>query len=70
MFSYLEKVVEYNEPLNIAVKNGDVVILSGDEYRSIAETIYLNNIPKMADSIVTGMKTPTKDCVKVDWRNV
>ena len=50
----------------IVGKNGNAVLISEDDYRAIEETIYLNNIPGMTESIITGGDTPLSDCVEYD----
>ena len=46
------------------------MIISEDDWKAIQETIYLNSIPGMAESIREGGKIPIEDCVpedEVDW---
>jgi PHD/YefM family antitoxin component YafN of YafNO toxin-antitoxin module len=70
MFSNLEQVVRYNEPLNIAVKNGDVVVISGDEYRGIVETLYLTSVKGMKEKILRASAEPKENCKVWDGRNL
>ncbi len=39
------------------------------DYRALQETIYLNNIPGMAESIIEGGNTSLEDCTEYgdDW---
>ncbi len=46
------------------------MLIGEDEWSAIEETLYLNGIPGMADSIVDGMKTPISESFsedKMDW---
>ena len=46
------------------------MIISEDDWKAIQETIYLNSIPGMAESIREGGETPIEECVpedEVDW---
>lgn len=46
------------------------MLISEDDWHAIQETIYLNSIPGMADSIREGMEQPLSECVsedEVDW---
>ena len=42
--------------------------MSEDDRRAIFETLFLESMPGMKDSIVEGLKTPVDKCVKrLDW---
>jgi PHD/YefM family antitoxin component YafN of YafNO toxin-antitoxin module len=56
-FSYMEQVVKYCEPLNITTKHGNVVVLNEDDYKSLLETMYIESIPHLADSIIASVKS-------------
>lgn len=66
LYRLVENVNKYSEPTLIVGKNGNAVLISEDDYRAIEETIYLNNIPGMTESIITGGDTPLSDCVEYD----
>ena len=57
-------------PIEIISKNGNAVLLSADDWSAIQETLFLNSIPNVADSIIEGMRTPIENCVaenEVEW---
>ena len=59
---------EMTEPVRIAGKRADAVLLSMDEWRAIQETLYLLSIPGMRASVRKGKATATKDCREsLDW---
>jgi len=52
MFKYLDQAIRYNEPINIATKNGNAVVISEEEYRGMLETLYIESIPGLKESIL------------------
>lgn len=69
LFNLAERVVKYNDTINVTTKDGSFVMLSEEDYNNILETLYLTSIPDMHKSIVDGLNTPVKDCVEIDWEN-
>lgn len=63
LFNLLDRIVEYNEVLNITTKKGNVVVLSEEDYNNLMESLYLNSIPDMAEKIEEGLKTSLDDCL-------
>lgn len=68
LFKLADQVIKFNEVVNITTKDGNVVMMSEEDYRGLMETLYLYNIPGMRESILEGMKTPTEECRPFDWR--
>lgn len=65
-----EQTIKYNEPINISTEDGNVVLLSEDDYNNLMETLYLTSIPGMKECIVEGLSTPISDCIpedEVEW---
>lgn len=69
VFGLLEQTIKYNEPVNINTKNGNAVLISEDEYKSLQETLYLVSIPGMEEKIIEGLNTPIEECIKEDEVN-
>lgn len=70
LFKLLEQVNRQSEPCIITSRKGDGVLISKDDWESIQETLYLQSIPGMRESIVEGMATPISDCVseeELEW---
>ena len=70
LFKLLEKVNKESKPCIITSRRGDGVLISKDDWESIQETLYLQSIPGMQESIVEGMATPLSDCVseeELEW---
>ena len=56
LFSSLENVIEFNEPIIVNTKNGNAVIISEEDYKSMQETIYLISQPGLVEKIKEGEK--------------
>lgn len=56
LFSSLENVVEFNEPITVNTRKGNAVIISEEEYNSMLETIYLISQPGLVEKIKEGEK--------------
>lgn len=41
LFKILDSVIKFDDPVTVTTKNGNAVLISESEYRSIMETIYL-----------------------------
>lgn len=55
-----------NEILNVISEDGGYVIIDSDEWRNIYETIYLNNIKGMSESIIKASQEPLADSTPLD----
>ena len=70
IYAMLEQTIKYNEPLNISTKNGNAVIMSEEDYRSLIATLELENTPGMEEKIKDGLNTDLTDCLsesEVEW---
>ena len=63
-FKVIDEAITTHEPICITGKNGNVVILSEEDWRAIQETLYLTSIPGMKDKILKGLNTPLDECVE------
>ncbi len=66
VFGFVDQAVTYGEVVNVTTKNGNAVILSEQEYRSLLETLHLTSIPGMTESIKAAAAEPVEDCVPYD----
>ncbi|MEZ5692108.1 MAG: type II toxin-antitoxin system Phd/YefM family antitoxin [Rickettsiales bacterium] len=64
IFRLMDEVAQTHQPITITGKRSNAVLISQEDWQAIQETIYLSSIPKMAESIVEGMKTPLDECVE------
>ncbi|MBI3601524.1 MAG: type II toxin-antitoxin system Phd/YefM family antitoxin [Candidatus Omnitrophica bacterium] len=68
LYRLLDQAAQNHEPIQITGKRHNAVLVSQEDWRSIEETMYLMSKPKLRRSIIKGMKTPIRKCVKkLDW---
>lgn len=70
LYNLVEDVNLYSEPTLIVSKKGNAVLISESDWNAIQETIYLNSIPGMVETIKEGMDTAIENCVPeedVEW---
>ena len=70
LYNLVEAVNLYSEPALIVSKKGNAVLVSERDWNAIQETVYLNTIPGMVESIRRGMDTSIEDCISeenVEW---
>jgi antitoxin YefM len=51
LFKLLEQVNKENKPCIITSRKGDGVLISKDDWESIQETLYLQSVPQLVESI-------------------
>ncbi|MEM8780887.1 MAG: type II toxin-antitoxin system Phd/YefM family antitoxin [Cyanobacteria bacterium P01_G01_bin.49] len=66
LFKLLEQVNRESKPCVITSRKGDGVLISKDDWENIQETLYLQSIPGMQQSIIEGMATPLSECISED----
>lgn len=69
LFELAERVVKFNDTINVTTKDGSFVMINEEDYNNILETLYLSSNPKIYNSIIDGLNTPIEDCVEIDWKN-
>jgi PHD/YefM family antitoxin component YafN of YafNO toxin-antitoxin module len=64
----LSYVIKQGDTVSIATDEGSAVLVSQDEWNGILETLYLQTIPGMKESIMKGKATPLDECLdSVGW---
>ena len=63
LFSIIENVGKYNEPLCITGKNSEAVLLSLEDYNNLIATMEINSNPALKRKIEEGLNTPLKECL-------
>lgn len=69
-FALIKDTVKNHEPVTVTSKQGNIVIISEQDYKAIQETLYLLSVPGMRESIIEGMKATPEECVKaeeIEW---
>lgn len=64
LYTLLDDVAESHHPVQITGKRSSAVLISGDDWREIQETLNLQSIPGMTESIQKGLKTSLDKCSK------
>ena len=68
LFNYVGQTIQFGEPINVSAKDGNVIVLSEEEYEGMVETMYLLQNPKMREILIEGMNTKKEDMVEIDWK--
>ena len=66
IFEYLNQAIIHNDIINVNTKNGNAILISEEEYNGMIETLYLNSIPNMVESIISAKNEPLSKCEKYD----
>lgn len=71
LYQLVSDVNTNSTPIMITNNRGkNAVLISEDDWSAIEETLYLNSIPGMVQSIVEGGNTPIEECIpekEVEW---
>lgn len=70
LYNLVENVNLYSEPTLIVSKKGNAVLVPESDWNAMQETVYLNSIPGMVESMRTELETSIEDCVPeedVEW---
>ena len=62
LYKLIDQVAETHEPVVITGKRTSSVLISAEDFAAIQETLYLQSIPGMPQSILEGSKTPVEKC--------
>ena len=68
LYKLASSCIKYNNVININTKEGNVIMMSEEDYNSLMESLYLAGIPGMYESIVEGANTKLEDCEKIEWK--
>ncbi|MFA9374130.1 MAG: type II toxin-antitoxin system Phd/YefM family antitoxin [Poseidonibacter sp.] len=67
-YNILDEISQTHEPIIITGKRNNTVLLSEKYWKQIEETLYLNNIEKMASSIQKAKETKNSDFSEtIEW---
>lgn len=66
LYNTLEQVAKYNQVATINTKDGDVVLISADDYKNLMETMYLSSIPNVRKDLLEAKNAPDSDFVSED----
>lgn len=58
----IDTTSDSHQPILIAGKQNNAILISESDWRGIQETLHLSSIPGMRDSIIEGLQTSIEDC--------
>lgn len=64
LYKLASSCIKYNDVINISTKDGNVIMLSEDDYNSLIESLYLAGIKNVYEDIEEAIKTPTSEFIK------
>jgi antitoxin YefM len=68
LYRQMDQAAESHQPITIAGKRHDAVLVSAEDWQAIQETLFLLAVPGMRESIKEGMVEPIDACAKgLDW---
>jgi antitoxin YefM len=62
----IDEVAREHLPIAISSDLNDAVLISKEDWDAIQETLYLNQIPKLVDSIQQSSQEPTEDYIRLE----
>lgn len=70
IYQLLAEVNSSNRPVTITNNKGNnCVLISENDWNAIQETLYLNSVPNMAETIIEGMSSSVDECLDEDEVN-
>lgn len=66
LFSAIDSVIKYNEPIQVTTKSGNAVLISEEDYNALLETVYLMSQPGLVSKIKEGEKEDISKMSKFD----
>nr|VFK30639.1 MAG: prevent-host-death family protein [Candidatus Kentron sp. LPFa]VFK37247.1 MAG: prevent-host-death family protein [Candidatus Kentron sp. LPFa] len=68
LYSLIDETAQTHQPIVITGKRGNAVLVSEEDWSSIAETLHLLSVPGMRESIKEGLKEDLSACSReLDW---
>ncbi len=68
IYKAIDDTVQTHMPILITGKDNNAVMISQEDWNAIEETLYLNSIPNMANSIQNSMNAPDSEFSDtVEW---
>ncbi len=70
LYQLIEQTVKTNRPVTITSKHGNAVLIGEDDWRAIQETLHLQSVPGLVDSLLTARdddESAFVDADGVEW---
>ncbi len=71
LFKIIDHAVQSHDPVYIIGKKNKVVLMAEEDYRAIAETLYITSVPGLKESILKASQEPIENFSdEIDFDNV
>ncbi len=67
IFEYANSCINFNDIINVNTKNGNIIMMSEEEYRGMIATLEIISKPELHKSIREGMNTPREELQEFFW---
>lgn len=68
IYKIMDETSQTHQPIMITGKRNNVVMISEEDWNAIEETLYLNSVTGMADSIKEAMDAPDSEFIEnIEW---
>ncbi len=68
LYRLIDEVAGSHEPILIAGKHHQSILISVEDWRAIQATLHLYSVPGMRESIIEGMNTSVDECDEdIEW---
>ncbi len=68
IYKIMDETAQTHQPIMITGKRNNVVMISEEDWNAIEETLYLNSVAGMADSIKEAMDAPDSEFSEnIEW---
>lgn len=64
LYKLAASCIRYNDVVNINTKDGNVILLSEDEFNNLIESLYLAGVKGVYEDIEKAVNTPTSEFSK------
>ena len=69
LYKLASSCIRYNDVINISTKDGNVILISEDDYNSLIESLYLAGIKGVYEDIEEAVNTPSSEFIKTPpWK--
>ncbi len=70
LYNLVDMAIKDSEPVNIATKSGNAIIISEADYNALLETLYLSSDPEYKKTLIDNMNAPLSEFVnesELEW---
>ena len=64
LYKLASSCIKYNDIVSINTKDGNVILISEDDYRSLIESLYLAGVKGVYEDIEEAVNAPTDEFLK------